>query len=322
MSINSSFFMSDHNFDVTVKSLLLGYSRKETAKVSGCVNVVVFGTTEASATAYVSNLLKGAITENIRCAGVDTKSCEMRGKGFSGYIVMLPEMRYIGAEHFDKITETVEVLTIANCGKNGIGEYKDLEILFANRDIEASFFGSLFEKWKTERENTDDWHIYGEHVQFSRTRLDRPSKSHSVYLGEDDIEEAVDPDAKPIKNSVKGLRFAPPIVLSWTKVAEKLLAEGRELATVTTQVLHPVRFGPQFKALSPYELHRAIIKFSRAPMQNGNSGRTVCVHDSLARMLFEDQVRPCLAIGRQYATECGVADPAIEYVVTLEELEA
>ncbi len=306
MSINSSFFMSDFNFDVTVKSLLLGFSRKENVKVTGCVNVVVFGTTEASASAYVSNLLKGATPENIRCSGVDTKPATVRGKGFSGYIVMLPELRFLGAEHFDKITDVIEVYQYANQGQMDNHEYKDLEILFGNRDIEGAFFGSEFEKWKTDRENTRGWHIYGEHVKYSRARFGgRPTiAAKGQYLGEESLDIGDEAAAAG--------RQAEPYVLSWTKVAALLLAKDRRHAVVDPHDTHAVRFDEQFTAMSPQMLYSAIGKFA-APdtLQTPDTvKRIVCIHDSLARMLFEDSVKPDLAIGDQFAccTESGDAE--------------
>lgn len=313
MSINSSFFMSDFNFDVTVKSLLLGFSRKENVKVTGCTNVVVFGTTEASSQAYVSNMLKGTIPENIQCAGVDTNHAHYRGKGFSGYIVMLPELRYVGNEHYDKIIDTFEVLSTANQGKMGTGEYKDLEILFARRDIEASFFGSLFEKWKTEQEN-HGWYFYGEHKEFSRAHNHfEIDKFSSHYLGFGDDADYGDAD--------KTLRIAPPIVLSWTKVAALLL--GKENTHVSRQMMHPVRFGPEFNALTPHAISTAILKFTvndPASIAMGQQ-RVVCVHDSLARSIFEERMRPTLAIGTQYAyASASETEKSTEVVVTLDEL--
>lgn len=313
MSINSSFFMSDFNFDVTVKSLLLGFSRKENVKVTGCNNMVVFGTTEASSQAYVSNILKGAIPENIKCAGVDTNAAHYRGKGFSGYIVMLPELRFVAHEHYDRITEVIEVLDIANKGMMGTGEYKDLEILFARRDIEARLFGSLFEKWKTGQEQRG-WHFYGEHCEFSRDpkrMLDRED-STKEYLGFGDEAD--------YKKAPGALRMAPPVVLSWTKVVECLFGKGN--THVTEQMMHPVRFGPAFSALSPNMLRRVIDKFNQQNLGPGVGARTVCIHDSLALILFEDRMRPSLAIGSQYdCCESGDADddsPSAE--VTLAEV--
>lgn len=314
MSINSSFFMSDFNFDVTVKSLLIGFSRKETAKETGCNNVVIFGTTESSAQAYVSNILKGVITENIQCAGVDTKPSSLRGRGFSGYIVMLPELRFVGAEHFDVITDVVSVLHTANHGTMSNGDYKDLEIFFARRDIEAAFFGSLFEKWKTEKEK-HGWHFYGEHCEYSRSRsrteLNVDCKAPKEYLGFGDEDD--------YKKTPNALRMAPPVVLSWAKVATRLLANRN--THVTDQMMHPVRFGPSFNALSPQMLHLAIDKFNQQDLGPGVGGRTVCIHDSLALILFEERMRPSLAIGSQYdCCEAGDADKEPSEMVTLDEV--
>lgn len=314
MSINSSFFMSDFNFDVTVKSLLLGFSRKENVNETGCNNVVIFGTTESSAQAYVSNILKGTIPSNIVCAGVDTNPAHLRGKGFSGYVVMLPELRFVAHEHYDKITDVFEVLATSNLGKMGTGEYKDLEIFFARRDIEARFFGSLFEKWKTGQENRG-WHFYGEHCEFSRSRKNlegRPDKAPTEYLGFGDEAD--------YKKNPTALRMAPPIVLSWTKVVDCLFGKGN--THVTEQTMHPVRFGPAFSALSPNMLRRAIEKFNQQDLGPGVGGRTVCIHDSLALILFEDRIRPSLAIGSQYdCCEAGDADDdSPSAMVTLEEV--
>lgn len=319
MSINSSFFMSAFNFDVTVKSLLLGFTRKENVKVTGCTNVVVFGTTEASAQAYVANVLKGVIPDNVQCAGVDSVPSHYAGKGFSGYIVMLPELRFVSAEFFDKIVDVVEMLKRANCGEMSNHEYKDLEILFGNRDIEAAFFGSTFERWKTEKERHHDWHIYGEIPKYSRNRLDSPTIfAQTPYLGEEKPEFGEDEPAPE--------RQIEPYVLAWDKVVLQLLAEGREGARVTHGDTHPVRFGPEFAALSPHMLYTAINKFTFSDMieakmaaMAGNT-RIICVHDSLALILFTEQIRPHLAVGDQYVTESGVTAKAVPFEVELRDL--
>lgn len=303
MSVSHQYFNSTHNFDVTVKSLLLGFTRPENTKIASCTNVVVFGTTEASASAYVANLLKAKTTSPIRCVGVDTKPHSLRGRGFSGYIVMLPELQYVGNAFFSNFADLYDVLDTANCGTLPDGDYKDSQILFANRQIEAAFFGALFECWKSRQELHSKWHFDSEAPMFSRN-VTHGILSAGTSLGSDYLGYGDDAD---YKDTDPDSRVAPPILLDLGKVVSELLVPGREHYRVSP-TFHPVRFGPEFCALSADQIYNAIFRFEAIDSHGGK--RTTCVHDDVAKKLFLSQIRPSVCVGSIYASgQCGISAP-------------
>lgn len=313
MTVHHQYFNSTYNFDVTVKSLLLGFTRPENLKTSTCTNVVVFGTTEASANAYVSNLLKAKVGKTVQCVGVDSKPHGLRGHGFSGYIVMLPELQYVGNAFISNITDLFNVLDVANCGKMADGDYKDLQILFANRQIEASFFGALFERWKTDRAKENKWHFDAEEPMFSRHAsvvLSACGGIGSEFLGYGTDDDYGDTEPEN--------RIAPPTNIDLGKVVSILLAKGNEHYRVNPS-MHPIRFGPEFCSLSAEQIRNVLYKFDAFDSVNGK--RTVCLHDYVAKKLFLDGIRPDICVGTVYSYgECGAAGEKTKYV-SVDELE-
>lgn len=313
MGISNQYFNSTYNFDVTVKSLLLGFTRPENLKTATCTNVVVFGTTEASANAYVSNLLKAKLGKTVRCVGVDSKPNSLRGHGFSGYIVMLPELQYVGNSFFSNFADLFDVLDTANCGTLPDGDYKDLQILFANRQIEAAFFGALFERWKSRQVLNSKWHFDDEDPKFSRCASSIVSACGSIgsdYLGYGDDADYKDVDADS--------RIAPPIQIDLGKVVSQLLVPGREHYRVSP-TFHPIRFGREFLALSAEQISTAIFKFE-AVDSRGDRRRT-CVHDDVAKKLFLSQIRQDICVGSIYSHgECGISAPDTVYL-NVDDLE-
>lgn len=311
MTVHFQHFNSTHNFDVTVKSLLLGFTRPENVKTSTCTNVVVFGTTEASATAFVSSLLKLKDCKTVRCAGVDSKPSELAGQGFSGYLIMLPELQYVGNAFFSNFVELYNVLNTANCGKMPDGDYKDLQILFANRQIEAAFFGALFERWKTDVTIHHGWHIDAEEPKYSRAL----TLGASAFAAKGDFlgygTDAEYGDADP------GLRIAPPTLIDLGKVVSKLLNPGCSHVRVNPGA-HPIRFGHEFCTLSSDQMRSVIYRFES---DNRSDRRIVCLHDDILRKMFLDSITEVACVGSIYGTaECGMAAKETEYV-PIDELE-
>jgi hypothetical protein len=305
MSINHQYFNSAFNFDVTVKSLLLGFTRPENAKIASCTNVVVVGTTEASASAYVANILKAKNTNTVRCVGVDSKPSSLRGHGFSGYIVMLPELQYVGNSFITSFVDLFEVLETANLGTTADGDYKDLQILFANRSIEAAFFGAMFERWKNRQNCKYKWHIDGDEPKYMVGLLAGSAMPASEYLGYGDEADYKDADPE--------FRIAPPIQMDLGKVVSELLVPGREHYRVSPAG-HPIRFGREFISLSAEQIYTMLYKFE-ALEASGAGRRTLCIHDDIAKKLFLSNIRPDVCVGSVYSSgECGSQAPAPVFI--------
>lgn len=176
MPISSQVVHDADAFDVIAKSLLLGFSRPANAKQFGpnffVDQLAVFGTTEASAMAYVKSAITGKIPDSICCVGADTQNNSFAASHFSGTILMLPELAYVSDQYSDTLAVRVQHLLDISSGHlpAPLVGHKDLHIIFAKRETEEAILGALFEQFKTRLERQHDTHfeIFDEDPSYQR----------------------------------------------------------------------------------------------------------------------------------------------------------
>lgn len=176
MQISSQVVHNADAFDVIAKSLLLGFSRPANAKQFGpnffVDQIAVFGTTEASALAYVKSAITGKIPDTINCVGADTQNNAFSSSHFCGTVLMLPELAYVSDQYSDLLALRVQHLLEISSGHlpAPLVGHKDLHIIFAKRETEEAILGALFEQFKTQLERQADTHfeIFDENPMYGR----------------------------------------------------------------------------------------------------------------------------------------------------------
>lgn len=301
MKISSQVINSAETFDIIAKALLLGFSRPDNMKrftpQKFIDTVAVFGTTEASAAAYVQSAIKGKIPETICCVGADTRNNSFVSQHFTGMVLMLPELAYVSDSYADNLATRIAHLLEISSGHlpAPIVGYKDLHIVFAKQETEQAILGSLFEQFKTRLEQQPDvnYEITGEHASYGR-RCRVIAGSCGV-----EPEKIVELDPHYVSNC---------LMFNRSSKNHYRVEPGIE----------SVSFGEDFACFDASTLAWMFEQFNHQWLNMGdnqhsttlNQRRKIYIHDKLAEILFEAQIN----MPRYFRPEHGVASmTAMDY---------
>lgn len=79
--------LSDAPFEVMVKSILHGYKHDK------AYQVLILSITQATASAFVQSVLRGAVPDSVRCVGLDT-IYDASPESPSGFVFLMPELAF------------------------------------------------------------------------------------------------------------------------------------------------------------------------------------------------------------------------------------
>ena len=269
MTIDSVVTNNSKNFDVLVSSLLIGFRKAKPAKANE-PNLIVFGATAESAAAFVSTQTRDTkLPANIMCVGANTPLESFAGVTLDGYAILLPELRFIDSRYVVHIAKALraifrEPVRQAVSG-NGWTPY-DRMMLSANREIDVTITGALFELFKDDLRK-DQVHVNQEHHnKFSR------AKGSEFML-----------DEEP---TVDGLKMC------FDKVMSKLLPRFNP-QQMTYHTVAPcsnaIELDAQFARLDADTINHVLWMFGRcagAKTVSSACSRDIVIHDDVAKVLF------------------------------------
>lgn len=280
MYINTQVIACTESFNTIAKSVLLGHSRNAPSKIFEAVpmvTVAVFGTTEASAEAFVKSAVTGKIPGTIVCFGADSDFDAKKISHFSGTALMLPELAYVSDQFMDTLVQHLEQLTERTMNNVGmrldkVGTFKELHVIFAKQETENAILGAKFERFKNSLEYRHgfDISIDAEHTQYIRKYRVGGACSGSCE---------------------------PVIIhhLDISKVMGKLVYNTDKKNHFFVQAgLETVYFGEQFAKLDPETIEWLLMQFNHSATTTTKpeitERRKIILHDLVAARLFKGTI--------------------------------
>jgi hypothetical protein len=280
MYLNTQVIACEESFNTLAKSVLLGFSRAETAKRFDAIpmtTVAVFGTTQASAMAFVRNAVTGKLPVSIACLGADTDFDSLMISSFSGTALMLPELAYVSNQYMDTIATHLNKLydrTLSDGGMRltNLGKWKELHVIFAKQETEHAVLGATFEKYKNafERRRDCSFEITGEQTQYAR-------QYRIAGCASGGIEE-------------------PKIIeLNINEVMSRLVYNtDKKRHYMVAQCLQPVYFNEDFAKLDPDMIEWLFSQFNHSAtamvQPQIEERRRIIVNDAVVATLFKHQI--------------------------------
>jgi len=124
MRITTGLELNKPKFDVMLKGLLHGYKpAKNVAFATGGYNLILVGTTQDGVTATVKNILKGECPENILCIGADYVFGDNWHVDLHGFIIYLPELRFVSDAGMSQILYSLEKIHKAMTEESDVQTY-------------------------------------------------------------------------------------------------------------------------------------------------------------------------------------------------------
>lgn len=280
MYINTQVIACTESFNTIAKSVLLGHSRNAPSKVFEAVpmvTVAVFGTTEASAEAFVKSAVTGRIPSTIVCFGADSDFDAKKISHFSGTALMLPELAYVSDQFMDTLVQHLEQLTERTMNNVGmrldkVGTFKELHVIFAKQETENAILGAKFERFKNSLEYRNGFNISidAEHTQYIRKYR--------------------------VGGACSGV--CEPVIIHYldiSKVMGKLVYNTDKKNHFFVQAgLETVYFGEQFAKLDPETIEWLLMQFNHSSTTTSKpeitERRKIILHDLVAARLFKGTI--------------------------------
>lgn len=330
-------FENEALYETAAKAIIMGYSINGPIGEGVTTNAIVFSTTAGSAQARVANYMKGNVTPEILCIGLDTTEEEIitlfNKIVFSGHIIFTPELGYIKDILYHRFAQVIEKVG-NNIDHRRSLPRREAHILFPDEHISQYAMGAMFEEWKSYKERIRPYAFYGETRRFGRLINDRElqarfRKENLWEDGElDDDGDDISLTISRISSSSRGgiqaamesLKKAAPTVLDAMKTFR---AYKTPYTHFDRQAMHPVRLGVDFHMFS-LDTFTSILNELCPHVREEN--RTVLIHDSLAWAWFQQSIthKPQrIYDGNEFGTADSGSDSDVEpeyTVITMDEI--
>lgn len=291
MTIDSVVTNNSKNFDVLISSLLIGFRKAKPIKDNE-PNLIVFGATAESAAAFVSTQTRDTkLPANIMCVGANTPLDSFAGVTLDGYAVLLPELRFIDRRYVVHIAKALRGI-FREPVRQGVtvgGGWKpyDRMLLSANREIDVTITGALFELFKDELRK-DQVHVNQEH--------------HNKFSRSKDSEFMLDSEPEMVG-----------LPMCFDKVMSKLMPRSNP-QQLTYHTVAPcqntIELGSSFSRLDADTINQLLWMFGRCAGAKTSSStclRDIVIHDDVAKVLFLNDLQTSRQTSMYGYAEAGCA---------------